>query len=442
MEEQKKDLGLYIHIPFCVKKCDYCDFLSAPADEDTKRLYVQALIAEIKSYKELASEYLVKTIFIGGGTPSSIESQFIVDIMKEIKEVFTIYGINENQIVKKSVLGKIFDGKQNQQLVNSTDIEIDEVKENRKDNSINTANDKTTNITNGLAEITIEVNPGTLSKEKLNSYKEAGINRLSIGLQSTDNEELRLLGRIHTYEEFEENYRIARELGFDNINIDLISALPGQNLEKWLTTLEKVIALKPEHISAYSLIIEEGTPFFNQYSEDDQDEDLDRDIYAKTKEHLEQAGYYRYEISNYAKPGFESKHNSSYWTRVDYLGIGLGASSLLHNMRFDNEDNLKDYMNLSADYNNIRRNRERLIISQQMEEFMFLGLRMSVGVNKEVFKLQFGKSIETIYGEVIIQSVRDELLIVEGNQIFLSDKGIDLSNMVMSRFLLDTFVRS
>lgn len=379
MEEQKKDLGLYIHIPFCVKKCDYCDFLSAPADEDTKRLYVEALISEIKSYRELASKYRVKTIFIGGGTPSSIEGQFIVNIMEAIKEIFTVHG----------------------------------------------------------AEITIEANPGTLSLDKLNCYKEAGITRLSIGLQSTDNEELQLLGRIHTYEEFLENYRLARELGFDNINIDLMSALPGQCLDNWLVTLKKVTELNPEHISAYSLILEEGTPFFKKYKEEDQDEDLDRDIYAKTKECLELAGYYRYEISNYAKKGFECKHNSSYWTRVEYLGMGLGSSSLIHNERFHNEDKLIDYMELSADYNSLRRDIDRLSVSQQMEEFMFLGLRMSIGVNKEDFKREFGKSIETIYGDVINQSVSKGLLFDEGNQIYLSDKGIDLSNMVMSGFLLD-----
>ena len=382
MEEQKKDLGLYIHIPFCVKKCDYCDFLSAPADEDTKRLYVEALISEIKSYKELAPKYIVKTIFIGGGTPSSIEGQFIVNIMKAIHEIFTVHE----------------------------------------------------------AEITIEANPGTLTLDKLNCYKEAGITRLSIGLQSTDNEELRLLGRIHTYEEFEENYRLARELGFDNINIDLMSALPGQCLDNWLVTLKKVIELNPEHISAYSLILEEGTPFFKKYKEEDQDEDLDRDIYAKTKECLELAGYYRYEISNYAKKGFECKHNSSYWTRVEYLGMGLGSSSLIHNERYHNEDKLIDYMKLSTDYNSLRRDIDRLSVSQQMEEFMFLGLRMSIGVNKEDFKREFGKNIETIYGDVINQSISKGLLFFEGNQIYLSDKGIDLSNMVMSGFLLDDFI--
>lgn len=399
-DKQKKDLGLYIHIPFCVKKCDYCDFLSSPADEITKREYVKALIAEINSYKDMASEYLVKTIYIGGGTPSSIDGQYIVDIMNAIRNVFSVCGIND-KIISKGLSGE-----------------------------------------SPLAEITIEVNPGTITEEKLNYYKMAGINRLSIGLQSIDNKELKLLGRIHTFEEFEMNYQLARKLGFHNINIDLISALPGQTLQSWMCSLEKVISLNPEHISAYSLIIEEGTPFFAQYREEDQDEDLDRDIYAMTKERLDRAGYYRYEISNYAKPSFESKHNSSYWIRTEYLGLGLGASSLIHNTRFHNEKDLMEYIKLSKDYLNLRRNIEELDVNQQMEEFMFLGLRMNIGVNKEDFNKQFDKSIDLIYGEVIKKSIDEGLLLLKDNQIYLSDKGIDLSNLVMSRFLFDDTVRN
>jgi oxygen-independent coproporphyrinogen-3 oxidase len=404
-ETQKVNLGLYIHIPFCVKKCDYCDFLSAPADENTKREYVHALIAEIKSYKDLASEYQVRTIFIGGGTPSSISGEYITKIMNAIKDVF--------------IVGALTDKKRHLKI--EEDFKAGRIEAERAE----------------LPEITIEINPGTLTMEKLRYYKAAGINRLSFGLQSADNEELKLLGRIHTYEEFAANYKLAREAGFDNINIDLMSALPGQTLNHWLCTLDKVINLKPEHISAYSLIIEEGTPFFLRYNEEDQDEELDREIYAKTKEYLNSSGYYRYEISNYAKPGYECRHNSSYWRRTDYLGIGLGASSLLHNVRFHNVDNLDEYMKLSSDYHNIRRNIENLDHGEQMEEFMFLGLRMSNGVNKDEFKKQFGQNIETIYGDVINQSISEGLLIMEENQIYLSDRGVDLSNTVMARFLFD-----
>lgn len=390
------DLGLYIHIPFCEKKCDYCDFLSAPADRETKEAYVKALIAEIHSYKTVAAEYLVRTVFIGGGTPSSIDGKYIYDILDAVKEVFAITGVNTSA---------------------GTDGVISEGKVN--------------------AEITIEVNPGTVSREKLDYYRMSGINRLSFGLQSADDRELKLLGRIHTYEDFVRNYRLAREMGFYNINIDLMSALPGQTMSGWMNTLCAAAALKPEHISAYSLIIEEGTPFHLRYREEDQDEELDREIYAGTKEYLERYGYKRYEISNYAKPGFECRHNSSYWRRTEYLGIGLGSSSLLRNQRYRNEDRLKDYIRLSGDYHNIRRDIKQLAVREQMEEFMFLGLRMSSGISKEEFKQQFGSSMDMIYGDAIRRSVREGLLHMNENQLYLTDKGIDLSNMVFTRFLLD-----
>ncbi|WP_281532989.1 radical SAM family heme chaperone HemW [Anaerocolumna aminovalerica] len=375
-----KDLGLYIHIPFCVKKCDYCDFLSGPASEEIKRLYVKALIKEILSNRDLASEYLVKTIFIGGGTPSSVDGRFIGDILEAVREVFPV---------------------------------------------------------SEKAEISIEANPGTLNEDKLKEYKKAGINRISFGLQSVDDRELKLLGRIHSYKEFEDNYLLARELGFQNINVDLISALPGQTMEQWLCTLEKVILLKPEHISAYSLILEEGTPFFERYSEEDQDEDLDRRIYGKTREVLEKAGYYRYEISNYARPGYACRHNSSYWTRTNYLGLGLGASSLFHNIRFHNEENMQLYIENSHNRKQIRKDIEYLDKNKQMEEFMFLGLRMTEGIHKNKFKDLFGEDIENIYGDVLKQSFEEGLLMEEHNHIFLTEKGLDLSNVVMARFLLD-----
>lgn len=381
---QIKELGLYIHIPFCVRKCDYCDFLSAPADEETKYNYVKALLAEIKSYKQISGEYLVKTVFIGGGTPSSLKGEYITDIMNAVREVFLIPGFEK-----------------------------------------------------GLPEITMEVNPGTLTPDKLKLYKLAGINRLSFGLQSADNRELKLLGRIHTYETFLENYRLAREIGFHNINIDLMSALPGQTLTDWLNTLNQVIQLKPEHISAYSLILEEGTPFFSRYQEEDQDEELDRNIYARTKEVLEKAGYFRYEISNYAKPGYESRHNTSYWVRTDYLGMGLGAATLLNNTRYQNTESLAEYLELSKDYHDIRGSREVLSVSRQMEEFMFLGLRMSKGINKIYFQNLFGTSIEAVYGGVINKSLAVGLIDCKGDTIYLTDKGIDLSNRVLSGFLLD-----
>ncbi len=381
---QKKDLSLYIHIPFCVRKCDYCDFLSAPADETTKSKYVKALIAEIKSYKHLTAEYLVKTVFIGGGTPSSLEGQFIADILDTLREVFNHGGESE-----------------------------------------------------AIPEITIEINPGTITRDKLLLYKKAGINRLSFGLQSADNRELKLLGRIHTFETFLENYEAARELGFQNINIDLMSSLPGQTLDNWLKTLERAVALEPEHISAYSLIIEEGTPFFDRFCEDDLDEELDRLIYARTKEFLERAGYYRYEISNYAKKDFSCKHNTAYWTGKEYLGLGLGAASLLNHTRFHNEEELSTYLKLSKNHSGLRRDSEELTKIKRMEEFMFLGLRMSEGVSEDEFAGRFGQNIREVYGEVLKHSQNEGLIRENKGKICLTDKGIDLSNMVMARFLFD-----
>lgn len=333
MKVKKKELGLYIHIPFCVKKCDYCDFLSAPANEDTKEAYVDALIAEINAYRALAIDYQVKTIFIGGGTPSSIESKHIVSIIEAIKDVFKLkhsYSHDDIDINHENNIMKIAESNNiDKNITETNNIERNIIDSNYIETNTETNNIERTifrdNSLNNNIEITIEINPGTITKEKLLDYKKAGINRLSFGLQSTKNQELKILGRIHTYEEFEQNYKLARDLGFQNINIDLMSALPGQTLEAWLENLNNVIKLNPEHISAYSLIIEEETPFYNRYSEEDQNEELDREIYKQTKECLDKAGYYRYEISNYAKLGYLCKHNTSYWTRDNYLGLGLGV---------------------------------------------------------------------------------------------------------------------
>lgn len=390
MENGQQPLGIYIHIPFCEKKCDYCDFLSHPADEEEKSAYVQALLAEIKSYKGVMKEYLVKTIFVGGGTPSSIREYDIKSIIEAINHTFEVDG----------------------------------------------------------DEITIEVNPGTLTKEKLSSYKHSGINRLSIGLQSTNNKELKVLGRIHTYETFLENYELARDLGFKNINIDLMSALPGQTLDSWMDTLKKVVELAPEHISAYSLIIEEGTPFFERYHEEDQDEELDRQIYSMTKTLLEEKGYYQYEISNFAKPGYECKHNLSYWNRTQYLGIGLGASSFIHNTRFHNEEDLNQYIKFFSDDKttsgtgcklqgcSIRKDIHNLTKQEAMEEFMFLGLRKIKGISKKEFKDEFSVEIEEIYGDVLKKSFSEKLLKEKEDYIYLTNYGIDISNIILSRFLL------
>ena len=377
--EVKKDLSLYLHIPFCAKKCDYCDFLSSPMDATTMKHYMEALIKEIRSYTEYKA-YSIKTIFIGGGTPSLIEGSLMREVLKALKETFYI----------------------------------------QKD-----------------AEISIEINPGTISKDKLIAYKESGINRLSFGLQSVHNRELKLLGRIHSYEQFKENFLLAKELGFTNINVDLMSGLPFQNLNDWIGSLEEVTSLNPSHISAYSLIVEEDTPFYSRYKEEDLDENLDRDIYDVTKKFLEECGYHQYEISNYAKEGYECKHNIVYWTRKEYLGIGLGSSSFINNMRYSNEKDIKSYIDCINQKKDMKRDIITLTKANQMEEFVFLGLRMKQGIAMEEIKKIFGLSILDVYEEVINRTIKEELLMIKNNNLCLTDKGIDLSNVVMARFLLE-----
>lgn len=373
-----KSLEIYIHIPFCVKKCNYCDFLSAPSTKEERQEYIKSLCKDIRSYGETAKAYRVISIFVGGGTPSILEAGQIEEIFCALRQTFYI---------------------------------------------------------EETAEITIEINPGTVSRHKLKCYQELGINRLSIGLQSVDNEELKMLGRIHTYEDFINTYQLAREEHFRNINIDLISAIPGQTVESWRHTLRTVAKLNPEHISAYSLIIEEGTPFYEIYGEDSEevnvgnvpdasakklpDEDSERQMYQDTKQILAEYGYHRYEISNYAKQGYECRHNLGYWNRTEYLGIGTGAASLMNHTRWVQGETP-----------------EKLSKKEEMEEYMFLGLRKIKGVSKSVFETEFSASMESIYGKVIREMTEKGLLETKGDFVRLTEWGIDVSNYVMSEFLI------
>jgi oxygen-independent coproporphyrinogen-3 oxidase len=381
-----KEIELYVHIPFCVRKCNYCDFLSAPCDVETKERYVNALCKEILSSGSLLQEYEVTTIFFGGGTPSLLSAEQISSVMKAIRNV---------AILREE------------------------------------------------CEITIECNPGTIHQELLTIYQELGINRLSFGLQSTDNEELRELGRIHTYEQFVENYELARNCGFTNINVDLMSALPKQTLASYEETLNKVIALQPEHISSYSLIIEEGTKFWAFYGDegtrlkDLPSVELDRSMYEKSKLILEDAGYFRYEISNYAKPSYECRHNIGYWKRTEYLGFGLGASSLYQNQRFTNTSELRDYIDKITENQNCWCDIQSLSVKEAMEEFMFLGLRLCEGVSKHQFFDQFQRNLDEIYGEVLDKLRKENLIMEDGDKIKLTDYGVDVSNVVLAEFLLE-----
>lgn len=387
MEESriKTELELYIHIPFCVRKCAYCDFLSGVDNEENKESYVNALIQEIKQYEQFHGQYVVSTIFIGGGTPSLLTKQQIKRIFEALHHVF--------EISKE-------------------------------------------------AEITIEANPGTVSKEKLDMYRMCGVNRISFGLQSTNNEELKLLGRIHTYEEFLESYYMARECGFENINIDIISAIPKQTLSSWEQTMQNVLSLSPEHISAYSLIVEEGTPFANMYGEgapneaDLPSEEEERKIYYRTKELLTENGYQQYEISNYAKHGKACRHNMGYWKRKEYLGIGLGSASLLNDMRYHNTDDMSFYLANSRRPELLRQDLHVLSVEEQMEEFMFLGLRMVEGVSKKDFEKCFGRSIEVCYEKQLKKLQKEELLEIKDDKIMLTEYGIDVSNYVLSEFIM------
>lgn len=366
----KKLLGIYIHIPFCVQKCKYCDFLSGPAEVDVQKQYTQMLLEEMAQYKELLKNSQIKTVFLGGGTPSILAGEDIVKILEQLKT----YG------------------------------------EFAED-----------------AEISIEANPGTVTEKKLLLWKKAGINRISFGLQSADNEELKRLGRIHTWEEFEENYHLARKCGFTNINVDLMSALPEQTVETWQKTMEKVTALDPEHISAYSLIIEEGTPFFDAYAEHPEllpTEEQERIMYYETKSFLAAKGYERYEISNYAKPDYECRHNLSYWERKDYLGLGLGAASLLGNVRKSNQADLDEYLK-----GNFAGERENLTEEAAMEEYFFLGLRMMRGIDWTPYQKQYEKTVDKL--------VKEGLLEKRGHNIRLTELGIDVSNYVLSEFLVE-----
>lgn len=383
---KKKDLELYLHIPFCVKKCNYCDFFSASGSEEEQEAYVQAMVQEIHWYQEKFRSYEVKTIFLGGGTPSLLSGNQAERIFQSLHDSFKI------------------------------------------------ARD---------AEITMEMNPGTVDLQKLKQYKEVGVNRLSIGLQSAQNRELKMLGRIHTFEDFLETWNEVEKAGFENRNIDLMSALPGQKLETWEDTLKKVLALQPEHISAYSLILEEGTPFYKWYESGKFDagdwelpsEEEEYTMGERTIQILQEAGMHRYEISNYAKPGKECRHNLGYWNRTEYLGIGAGSSSLIGETRFNHIRDRKEYVEMIRRGEAVDTEQEFLSTESQMEEFMYLGLRKTEGISRAAFQDYFQKSLDEIYGMIIEKLSDENLLECDGDRVRLSHRGMDVSNCVLAEFL-------
>lgn len=373
-----KNISLYVHIPFCKQKCFYCDFKSYAGIEELENDYIDALILEIRNK---CKGYLIKTLFIGGGTPSYLSENNLSKLLKEL-------------------------------------------------NKLSFLDD---------AEKTIECNPGTLSDEKIKIIKENNINRISMGLQTTKNSLLKNIGRIHTIEEFKANYKRVRELGIENINIDIMFGLPNQSLEDYKETLEDIVKLNPEHISAYSLIIEEGTYFYKLYEENKlnvPNEDDERRMYEITKEILEDNNYKQYEISNYAKEGRECRHNKVYWELDEYIGVGVSASSFIDEKRIKNIDNIKEYIERINSNIDVSESIVANSLKEDMEEFMFLGLRMIEGVSIDKFKDKFSKDINDVYGEIINKNKKLGLLDEKNRRIYLTDKGIEVSNWVMSEFIL------
>ena len=414
-----KELMLYLHVPFCVQKCNYCDFLSAAHPEETRERYVEALCAEVRARGKEYSGRTVTSIFFGGGTPSLLLPAQIFGIMDVIRETFQV--APDAEITMECNPGTVkmtgrSDGERRQ-------VDLDGERRQRD------LDDK-------------ERQGNIAEKERLAGYLKAGINRLSIGLQSANDEELQLLGRIHDYDAFQKTYQAARAAGFTNVSIDLMNALPGQTLDSWKETLEKVLTLKPmpEHLSVYSLILEEGTRFFAWDGEGKftgklqiPSEELDREMYAHTGKRLREAGFEQYEISNYAREGWECRHNFGYWTRKEYLGLGLGSASLLDETRYSNETNLGKYLKDPL----AGRTAQPLGRKEQMEEFLFLGLRTCRGVKRKEFLESFGESLDQYWQAVIDKNVADGLLLDDGEGIRLTAKGMDLSNYVSAQFLLD-----
>ena len=376
---KNKEIGVYVHIPFCKQKCYYCDFISYCNKDNLIEDYVKAVKKEIRM-QNIQSQ--ITTVYIGGGTPSYIDSKYIVEIIEEIK--------------KKNISKR--------------------------------------------PEITIEVNPGTVTKEKLKNYKKCGINRLSIGLQSAQDEILKEIGRIHNFEQFLETYQMARKVGFKNINVDLILGIPNQRIKDLKNSLEKIIELQPEHISVYSLIVEDGTPIANKIEKGElelPDEDTERNMYWYVKNTLELNGYIHYEISNFAKKGRESKHNKNCWNQNQYFGFGVAAHSYRDITRYSNTEKIEEYIkNVMTE----RLDRNRIIHEIQKEydaekEYMLLGLRKIAGVNISEFKLKFGDNPIYLFRNELKKLTDEGLIIVDEDFIRLTNKGIDLANLVWEEFV-------
>ena len=377
--EKDNELGIYIHIPFCIKKCDYCDFISYPNKYELQEKYIDKIIKEIDDNRELLEKKNITTIYIGGGTPSSIKAELIEKVLNKINKISNV---------------------------------------------------------SSSAEITIEVNPGTVTKEKLQLYKNCGINRLSIGLQSTNDEILKRIGRIHNFEDFLNTYNWATEVGFNNINVDLMLGLPGQSISDLKDSLEKVIGLSPKHISVYSLIVEEGTKIEEKINSGELElpsDEEERSQYKYTKNFLELNGYKHYEISNFAKPGYESRHNSNCWEQKQYVGFGVAAHSYINECRYCNNNNLEKYLNYNS--KSVKIINENQTIEDTEKEYMLLNLRKIDGIKIKKFKEKFGKNPIYLFKNELDNLVNEELIIIDLDNIKLTQKGLDFANLVWEEFI-------
>lgn len=376
-----KEIGLYIHIPFCKSKCHYCDFNSHAGKEALIEPYFHALLQELGYWSHKLSGQTVKTVFIGGGTPSLVEPRHIYELMNTCSRSFHL--------------------------------------------------DKG-------AEISMESNPGTLSYEKLISYKVSGINRLSMGLQAWQDRLLRAIGRIHTREEFMENFQLAVKAGFRNINVDLMFGLPGQTLQDWMETVGNMVKLGVAHLSCYSLKIEEGTLFGERCESgllETVDDELDRRMYHEAVEKLDAFGYGQYEISNFTRPGMECRHNLIYWKAEEYLGVGAGAHSYLDGRRFNNTEGVVQYIGKAARPEELAENAQEIDREESMGEYMLLGLRLLEGVSATQFEERYGTPLEAAFGKQLAKLERKQLLEREGNFVRLTSLGLDLANEVFVEFV-------
>lgn len=374
-------LGLYLHVPYCVRKCNYCDFKSYAGQLDSAPAYFSMLQKELLARAQEAKDYEVDSIFIGGGTPSLVDAAHIARCMEIIH---TYYHVTAD------------------------------------------------------CEITIEANPGTLTAEKCRIYRKAGINRISLGLQSTSDGELQILGRIHTFQDYLEAVNMAVAAGFTNISTDLIFGIPGQTVESFLTTLKKVLALPVNHISAYSLIVEEGTPFYEMDEKGQLDlpeEDEERKIYWQGRELLQKHGFAQYEISNFAKEGYASRHNQKYWVGEPYLGFGVSAHSYFNGLRFWNPDSICEYNEMKAENPKAYAGKEAISFRESMQEYMMLGLRRTCGISKVAFRQKFGCDMVETYEAELAKLIGQGLVEETADAVRLTLKGMDYANLAFMEFV-------